>query len=122
MAGIDGSGTIIDEPGNKIDFVVEPLQERKIQFVLRSAQNITWWKSLDLFVNLNGQFAHSKRIETKDSRHEAQIDFFEDEMTDAFKVEFWKAGPFNFGKYVTALTLESYDNLNKRLIFTVLRD
>jgi hypothetical protein len=90
--------------------------------VLRATDNITWWKSLDLFVNVSGSWVHSKRIETKKSDREAQVDYFDFEMTDTFKLEFWKGGVGGFGAYVYALTMDSYANLGQKIIFTWERD
>ena len=120
---ITGSGVIVDEPGARISYRVDTADaDNKIQFVLETAANIKKWKSLDLFVNVNGQFIHSKRTETKDSKHVAETDYFDDEMTDAFKIEFWKFGFLGFGAFVTSLILDSYENLGSRIVFTWERD
>ena len=120
---IAGSGVIVDEPGARITYRVETADaENKIQFVLETVGNIKAWKSLDLFVNVNGQFVHSKRTETNGAKHTAEVDYFDDEMTDAFKIEFWKAGFLGFGAYVTSLIMDSYENLGSRIIFSWERD
>jgi len=120
---ISGSGYIVDEPSAKIAYEVEATDaNNKVQFVLRAANNIAWWKSLDLFVNVNGTWAHSKRIETKDDTREASVDYFDFEMTDAFQLEFWKGGFGGFGAKVASLIMDSYANLGQRLIFTWERD
>lgn len=123
LGRINGDGYIIDGPGNKIHYHVEPIEDQgKIKFVLKMANRLTWWKSLDIFVNVNGRWEHSKRIETKDAVKEASVDYFEHEMTTAFKIEFWKGGFAGFGAYVVALQIDSYENRGNKLTFTWERD
>lgn len=120
---ISGSGYIIDDAGAKIKYEVEAADANdKVQFVLRAADHITWWKSIDLYVNVNGNWTHSKRIETKGDTREASVDYFDFEMTDAFKLEFWKGGFLGFGVNVVSLIMDSYANLGQKLIFTWERD
>lgn len=115
---ISGSGYIVDMPGAKIKYEVGSTDSNKVKFVLKAANKITWWKSLDLFVNVNGSWVHSKRIETKDSKKEASVDYFDFEMTDQFKLEFWKGGFAGFGAQSGALVMDSYANLGQILTFT----
>jgi hypothetical protein len=123
VGNISGSGVLVDDPTMRLTYDVEVADaNNKIQFVLRATDNITWWKSLDLFVNVSGSWVHSKRIETKKSDREAQVDYFDFEMTDTFKLEFWKGGVGGFGAYVYALTMDSYANLGQKIIFTWERD
>jgi len=120
---ITGSGYIVDEPGAKIRYDVQAADaDNKVQFVLRAANNITWWKALHVFVWVNGNWVGSKRIETKNSNRESSIDFLESEMTREFQLQFWKAGKFGIGALATTLIIDSYAKKFQRITFTWERD
>lgn len=120
---LNGSGTLYDNGTDRITYQVTWTGDTsKAQFELRTPTAITWWKSLDIFSYVNGQYVHAKRIETKDSRHYASVDYFAGEMTSPYKVEFWKAGVFGAGAYVTAIQMDNAGSVGKRFTFTWERD
>jgi hypothetical protein len=120
---LQGNGMIRDEPGDRLAYEVQGVDAgKKIQFGLKAADNITWWKSLDLYVLVNGGWIHSKRAETKDDNRYAQVDFFENEQTDQFKLEFWKGGVIGFGAKSAELVLDGTANEGSKIIFTWVED
>ncbi|HYO55356.1 MAG TPA: hypothetical protein VEU50_21450 [Archangium sp.] len=115
-----GSGVLIDNGSGRITYTVVPTYDNnKAQFVLRTVNSITWWKSLDIFLSNGSSYA---RIETKDGKHEAQVDFFATDMTTPYKVQFWKAGFLGAGAFVHEFYMDRDTSVGYKYIFTWERD
>ncbi|WP_434381972.1 hypothetical protein [Melittangium boletus] len=121
---LQGSGNLLDGD-DKLTYKVEDLpngDKSKVRLVLQSADDITWWKSLDIYTTSGTTAGHAYRIETKDKLHEVSKDYPAGEMQSSYRVEFWKAGVFNIGVKVYTLELGRTSTLGKKLTFRWERD
>lgn len=120
-----GSGVLYDSGHGRITYLVENTGDTsKAQFVLRTVSSITWWKSLELFPLVNGNKINSiSRIETKDGVHVATTEYrATSDLPSNYRLEFWKAGAFNFGVFVTSIDMDQFTTKGKRITFTWERD
>ncbi|MFE8597276.1 hypothetical protein [Archangium violaceum] len=122
---LSGSGVLYNDSHGRITYTVTNTGDNtKAQLVLRTVNSITWWKSLDVFPLYNGGLgARTSRIETKDSVHEVTTEYrVNPQMPSEFRLEFWKAGAFNIGVFVTHADLSLDHTKGKRITFTWERD
>lgn len=116
---------IRDEPGYRIAFNVENAgNDNGMEMVLRTANNITWWKSLSYFVaiqNFRGS-GPEIRIETKDQVHEARQLLLGPALTASGALELWKGGFGGFGAFAGSIPVNAWANRGRRLIFTWRQD
>lgn len=117
---LNGSGVLYSDSHGRITYTVTNTgDDTKAQLALSTASHITWWKSLDVFPLYNGsKGARTSRIETKDNVHYVTTEYRVDpEMPTNYRLEFWKAGAFNVGVYVTFIDLSLNDTKGKLLTF-----
>lgn len=117
--GIDSM--LRDEPGYRIGFQVEDLgNSNALEMVLRTVDEITWWKSASYFLLVQGGRGAGPeiRIETKDDVHEARQYLFAPDLTAYGIFELWKGGFLGFGAFAGSLPINSWANRGRRLIFT----
>lgn len=120
--GLDfGISTMIrDEPGYRIRFQVEQFSDQNsMEMVLRVASNITWWKSLSYFMQVQGGrgIGPENRIETKDSHKEARQILFGPALSSQGTFELWKGGFMGFGAFAGVLPINAWANKGRRIIF-----
>lgn len=111
---------IRDEPGYRIQFVVEAIGEQDaLEMVLQTADHITWWKSLSYFPAVqNGRGVGPEiRIVTKDRDHTARQFLYLPDLTRYGTFELWKGGILGWGAFAGSLTINSYANRGRRLTF-----
>ncbi len=119
------SSMIRDEPGYRIRFEVEDLGTPDgLEMVLRTADKITWWKSLSCFIAVQGGrgVGPEIRIETKDNVHEARQFLLGDALSSQGTLELWKGGFLGFSAFAGALPINLRANRQRRLIFTWTQD
>jgi hypothetical protein len=122
-AQVETSGTIINQWGARVRLDVEDSGDTsKVQIVLRAANNITWWKSLDISRWGFPVLVNVGRLETKDANRESSIDLSASDGGFLLKLDFWKGGFLGVGAWVGARLVNVPDNLGKRLIYTWERD
>jgi hypothetical protein len=117
--GIDSM--IRDEPGYRIGFTVEALNDDSaLEMVLRTVGHITWWKSLSYFMLTQGGRGTGPeiRIETKNSEHEARQYLFGPALTAYGSLDLWKGGWGGFGAFAGSLPINAWANRGRRVIFT----
>lgn len=117
---LNGSGILIDEPGARISYAVEPGSPDRVRYVFRSQTHIRYWKSLDMFMGPADQ-TH-KRVETKDDVHEVVIEHLAGDMYFPYRLEFWKGGFGGFGAKVLQRVFDRDANTGKTIVFTWERD
>lgn len=111
---------IRDEPGYRIQFIVEAIVEQDaLEMVLQTADHITWWKSLSYFPAVqNGRGVGPEiRIETRNRDHTARQLLFLPDLTRYGTFELWKGGFLGWGAFAGSLTINSFANRGKRLRF-----
>jgi hypothetical protein len=117
--GIDSM--LRDEPGYRIGFTVEAFDDdQSMEMILRTDDQIRWWKSCSYFVllqNGRGQ-GPEQRIETKNDVHEARQILFAPDLTSLGVFELWKGGFGGFGAFAGSLPVNAWANRGRRLIFT----
>jgi len=114
-----GSGYVANGPGARIRYDVEPTDPDKIVLVLRQVPQLRWWKSLDVFSDVNGTWmGGGRRIEVKDDQREASLDIYAWDSSATLRVELWKAGFGGFGAFVHARHIDRQSHLGRRITFT----
>jgi hypothetical protein len=95
-----------------------------MEMVLRTPDNIKWWKSLSYFMAVQGGSGVGPeiRIETKDNVHEAKQYLFGAALSSQGVFELWKGGFGGFGAFAGALPVNAWANRQRRIIFTWIQD
>lgn len=112
---------IRDEPGYRVRLSVEAFPENQaMEMVLRTPEDIRWWKSLSYFPFLLGwsTWGPEVRIETKDDVHIAAQILYAPSLTSMGAFQLWKGGLLGFGAYAGQLPINGWANTGRRLIFT----
>jgi hypothetical protein len=116
---------IRDEPGYRIALAVEAFDEDQgIEMVLRTVNQITWWKSLSYFPHLQRSqpLGPETRIETKNNVHEARQHLYLPNLSEMGVFTFWKGGFMGFGAYAGQMPINGWANARRRIIFTWQQD
>jgi hypothetical protein len=116
---------IRDEPGYRIQLSVEDLgAQDAMEIVLRTAESITWWKSLSYFPHVQGGRGYGPeiRIETKDRIHEARQLLYLPDITRYGILELWKGGFGGFGAFAGSLAINADANVGSSFAFLWLQD
>ncbi|HZH15336.1 MAG TPA: hypothetical protein VE057_13375 [Archangium sp.] len=122
---LSSSGVLYSDTHGRITYTVTNTGDNtRAQLALRTVSTITWWKSLDVFPLYGGSKGNrTSRIETKDSVHHVTTEYRVDpQMPSEYRLEFWKAGAFNVGVYVTSVDLSLEHTKGKLITFTWERD
>jgi hypothetical protein len=112
---LKGTGDLVNGDGSTVRYEVVNGTPGIVTYVLRSAPQITWWKSLSAFYDNNAEH----RIETKDNAHEAVLEI---RGTTPYTLALWKAGAFGMGRHVRTMYCDSGANEGKRIILTWVSD
>jgi hypothetical protein len=88
------------------------------------ADNITWWKHLEVYASVMGVFLHITTLATANETRSSTVDITATDapMTDVLKLDFWKVGPFGVGSFVFSLGLYLPSYIGNKTVYLCNRD
>ncbi|GID32483.1 hypothetical protein [Paractinoplanes brasiliensis] len=120
---LTGNGTFVDNGWDRWHYLVLPGKPGTLTLRLQVADMITWWKRIEVHTEFFGHWFWIRRLETANDTKSASVDLtLADAQSGTLKLDFWKAGLFNSGSYVTTQVLDVEAHLGHTVAFLCSRD
>jgi hypothetical protein len=115
---VGSSGTFVDNGTDRWHFLVVPGTPNVLTLQLQVADNITWWKQIQVAASFFGSWYNIRTLETKNDKRVATVDLTPaDAQSGTLKLDFWKGGFLGLGAQIITLLLDVPSNLGNKVIY-----
>jgi hypothetical protein len=114
----EGGVTFVDNGTDRWTFFVVSGTPNILTLQLQVADNITWWKQIEIATSFFGSWQDIRVLGTKDNRRVASVDLTPaDAQSGTLKLDFWKGGFLGFAAHITTLLIDVQTYLGSKIIY-----